>query len=364
MILFRYLAREVLFNTAAVSLVLLAIIMSGRFVAYLNEAASGQLDAAVLLTLMGYRLPSFLELILPLGLFIGILLAYGRLHVESEMTVMFACGISERQLVVYTLGAAAAVMVLVAAFSLYLGPVGVRAAEALLAEQRSRTDFETLKPARFHKLSDGDGVTYVERFDENRGELQRVFLAGTGGTERTAYSVITAAAGSTEQNPETGRRYLKLRDGQQYMGDPNALAMEIVNFATFRQYIPEPVVLPKKETDSLSTWQLFGETSAPARAALQWRLSLPVLVIVVALLAVPLSRTRPRSGRYAKLIPAILLYLIYLLASNAARGLLEAGTAPVVGLLWMVHAGFAALAAVLLLLPTWRRNWARRRARA
>ena len=103
MIVFRYLSREVLLTSSAVSAVLLVIIMSGRFIKYLAQAAQGILDPGVLLLIMGYRIPGFLQLILPLGLFLGILLAYGRLYLDSEMTVLTATGMSEQRLLAYTL---------------------------------------------------------------------------------------------------------------------------------------------------------------------------------------------------------------------------------------------------------------------
>ncbi len=351
MIIFRYLAREVLTSMVAVSAVLLLIIMSGRFVSYLADAAAGRLDAGILLTLMGYRLPSFLELILPLGLFIGILLAYGRLYVDSEMTVLSACGMSEKQLVGYTLASGLVVALVVAAFSLLIGPLGVQASENLLAEQRSRTQFETIQPARFHRLGNGDGVSYVQSYDAERDQLQKVFLAGAGDTQEK-FSVVTAATGETVIEPVTGRRYLLLSDGHQYRGQPGEEDFEVVNFKTLKQYIPQNQVAPRKPTDSTSTLDLLQQDTPAARAALQWRLSLPVLVMVISLLAVPLSRTQPRKGRYVKMIPAILLYIIYLVASNAARGLLEEGKAPVPYILWLVHAVFLLLALALLAGPS------------
>ena len=106
MIVFRYLSREVLLTFSAVSAVLLVIIMSGRFIKYLAQAAQGVLDPSVLLMIMAYRIPGFLQLILPLGLFLGVLLAYGRLYLESEMTVLTATGMSEQRLLSYTLAPA------------------------------------------------------------------------------------------------------------------------------------------------------------------------------------------------------------------------------------------------------------------
>ena len=352
MIIFRYLAKEILSSMAAVSAVLLLIIMSGRFVRYLAQAAAGKLDAAVLLTLMGLRLPTFLELILPLGMFIGILLAYGRLYVDSEMTVLHACGMSEKTLVGYTLLTALIVAALVALFSLYIGPQGVKASEAVIAEQRSRTEFETLKPARFHKLSDRDGVTYAHSLSADKKQLQEVFLAGAA-ESKDAFSVITAKTGETLIDQSSGKRYLVLSDGYQYRGRPGALDYEVVSFSRYSQFVPESDydAGAKKETDGMSTQELWQADTPKANAALQWRLSLPVLVMVIALLAVPLSRTQPRKGRYVKMVPAILLYIVYLVIANAARGVVEDGSSPSPYVLWWVHGGFFGLALVLLAWP-------------
>ncbi|KKK97810.1 hypothetical protein LCGC14_2649040, partial [marine sediment metagenome] len=103
LLIFRYIARDLLASTFAVCTVLLMVVVSGRFVKYLAQAAAGELDAGILLAIIGYRLPGFLELILPLAFFLAILLTYGRLYVQSEMTVMTACGMSPIQLVVYTM---------------------------------------------------------------------------------------------------------------------------------------------------------------------------------------------------------------------------------------------------------------------
>src|SRR5690606_22123315 len=103
---------------------------------YLASAAEGELAAGVLFAIMGYRFPGFLELILPLGLFIGILLAYGRMYLESEMTVLFACGVSERELLQKTLVGALPVMLVVGAMSLFISPWGMKQVEHIFNEQR------------------------------------------------------------------------------------------------------------------------------------------------------------------------------------------------------------------------------------
>ncbi len=356
MIIFRYLAREVLTSMAAVSIVLLLIIFSARFVKYLAEAAAGKLDAGVLLTLMAYKSLGFLELILPLGLFIGILLSYGRLYLESEMTVLFACGVSDRHLLAYTLLTSLFVALLVALLSVYLGPRGVKASEELLAEQRNRTDFETLKPARFNELDEGKGISYAESISKDKQFLNRVFIAEVApSADQAAPSILMAESGQTVLDSEFGQKYLLLKNGRRYKGRPGDADYEIVEFKEYFQLLPDPdyAIARRKATDGMSTTELYRDGSPLANSALQWRLSLPVLVMIVGFLAVPLSRTKARQGRYNKLLPAILVYIVYLICLNAARGAMDGGQSPLPGLLWWIHGAFFMFAMLLYAAPFW-----------
>ena len=177
MIVFRYLSREVLVTLSAVSAVLLVIIMSGRFIKYLAQAAQGVLDPSVLFLIMGYRMPGFLQLILPLGLFLGILLAYGRLYLDSEMTVLSATGMSNRRLLGYSMAPAAIVAVIVAWLSLGLAPQGVAEVAKIFNQQDAMTEFDTLVPGRFQAMKDGSRVTYTEGLSDDRGQLAGVFIS-------------------------------------------------------------------------------------------------------------------------------------------------------------------------------------------
>ncbi len=129
---------------------------------------------------MAYRFPGFLELILPLGLFIGILLAYGRMYLESEMTVLLACGVSEGELLQKTLVGAMPVMLVVGAMSLFVSPWGMNQVEQIFNEQRKATEFEMLAPGRFQDFSSGGRVTYTEALSDDKRQLQGVFIAEYG----------------------------------------------------------------------------------------------------------------------------------------------------------------------------------------
>ena len=245
MIVFRYLSREVLVTLSAVSAVLLVIIMSGRFIKYLAQAAQGVLDPGVLFLIMGYRIPGFLQLILPLGLFLGFLLAYGRLYLDSEMTVLSATGVSQQRLTVYSMAPALVVALLVAWLSMGLAPQGVASVARILNEQDALTELDTLVPGRFQSLKDGSRVTYSQELSADRSELRGVFMsekrfAADGRTER-GITVLVAESGRQEVQAD-GSRYLILENGYRYDGEPGEADYRAIQYDTYGVLLPKPEV--------------------------------------------------------------------------------------------------------------------------
>jgi lipopolysaccharide export system permease protein len=366
LIVFRYLSREVLVTLSAVSAVLLVIIMSGRFIKYLAQAAQGVLDPGVLFLIMGYRIPGFLQLILPLGLFLGFLLAYGRLYLDSEMTVLSATGVSQQRLTVYSMAPALIVALLVGWLSLGLAPQGVASVARILNEQDALTELDTLVPGRFQSLRDGSRVTYSQELSPDRSELRGVFMSekrfSTDGSSERGITVLVAESGRQEIQ-EDGSRYLILENGYRYDGEPGEADYRAIQYDTYGVLLPKPeVAVEASEREAAPTRELFGSDDPRMQAELQWRLSLPLLVFIVTLLAVPLSKVNPRQGRFLKLLPAIFLYMAYLGLLIAARGALDKGRLPPALGLWWVHGIFLAIGLLLLYWERLSLWWASRRA--
>lgn len=366
MIVFRYLSREVLVTLSAVSAVLLVIIMSGRFIKYLAQAAQGVLDPGVLFLIMGYRIPGFLQLILPLGLFLGFLLAYGRLYLDSEMTVLSATGVSQQRLTLYSMAPALVVALVVAWLSMGLAPQGVAGVARILNEQDALTELDTLVPGRFQSMKDGSRVTYSQELSEDRGELRGVFMSekrlGPDGRPEQGITVLVAESGRQEIQPD-GSRYLILENGYRYDGEPGQANYRAIQYDTYGVLLPRPeVAIEASEREAMPTRELFGSDDPRLQAELQWRLSIPLLVFVVTLLAVPLSKVNPRQGRFLKLLPAIFLYMAYLGLLIAARGALDKGRLPPALGLWWVHGVFLAIGLLLLYWEQLSLHWASRRA--
>ena len=366
MIIFRYLFREVMVTLSAVSAVLLVIIMSGRFIKYLAQAAQGALDPSVLFLIMGYRIPGFLQLILPLGLFLGFLLAYGRLYLDSEMTVLSATGVSQRRLTLYSMAPALVVAVLVGWLSLSLAPQGVSGVGRILQQQESLTELDTIVPGRFQAMKDGSRVTYAQDVSEDRTALEGVFMSEKRlSQDRSQERGITLllAEGGRQQIREDGSRYLILENGFRYDGEPGEADYRVIQYDTYGVLLERPsMAVEASEREAMPTRKLFGSDDPALQAELQWRVSIPLLVFIVTLLAVPLSKINPRQGRFLKLLPAILLYMTYLGLLIAARGQLDKGKlSPELGL-WWVHGLFLVLGLVLLYWEQLALWWASRRA--
>ena len=356
MIIYRYLSRQLFVSTLAVAFVLSVILISGRFIKYLADAASGKLLGDVVLMIMAFRLPGFLELILPLSLFLGILLAYGQLYLNEEMTVLQACGISQRRIVYFTLFPAVCMALVVGFFSLYLSPMGNKEVEKLFAEMELRSEFETLSPGRFHSSGNNpDEVIYVQNLSRDKKRMENLFIyqgekvtLSDAGESRRKKIVVVSESGYRRLDRKTGEQYLELENGYRYVGEPGFADYQVVSFDKYTYKIMDAAedIKPEK-VKSLSTLSLIKSQSLINKAELQWRLSMPLMVLVVTVLAVNLSKASPREGRFSKLLPSILLYLLYVILLIALQKAVEKGDVPPYLGLWSIHGAFVFLALIL-----------------
>ena len=344
----RYLTRDILLHALAVSVVLFLVVFAGRFIRYLAEAAVGSLTGDVLLPIMLFKLPGFFEMILPLGLFIGILLSLGRLYADSEMVVLRACGIGPSKLAGYVMVPAVIVMIGVAILSLYLAPEGSARAQILLDNPRSAEGLHLLNEGRFRKQRRGNYVTYTERIDDD-GLMYNIFVFERQSTAAgEGFTATFAEQGEIVFKENSGRRYLELRGGSRYQGEPGALALEEITFSRYGELIPESQNSLRRtgKVDAIATEVLLRSPDPQMQGALWWRLSLPLMVPSIALIALALSPTDARRGRYAKLGPAMVVLLLYFLGLTQGRGSIENGDGP--GLIVLVHGVFALLGLLLL----------------
>jgi lipopolysaccharide export system permease protein len=335
-----------------VTLVLLLVIMSARFLRYLDDAASGGLPTDVLFTFVGLSIPGFLELILPLGLFLGFLISYGQLYIDNEMTVLSCCGISPNRLLVYSLIPAFFVSLFVAYLSFVLVPWSDQQFDGIKQTQKQRTEFDTLTPGRFKEFGTGERITYTEKLSSDKKQMENVFISQQnpqGAGEKNLVTVLVADTGTQYLDEQTGSRFLLLKSGFRYDGTPGRADYRVTQFQEYGVKIPKPEDAQRRQKSKLKTTsELLSSNSLGDIAQLQWRISVPLMVLIITMIAVPLSRVNPRQGRFARLLPCIFMYLTYVSILTTTRTAVEDGNfSPIVGL-WWVHLLFLGVGLALL----------------
>ena len=351
MIVFRYLSKQILQVMLAVTLILLVVALTSRFIQYLGDAVAGELASDVLLLLMFYRLPDFLLVILPLALFLGILLAYGRMYADNEMVILIGSGFRQSRLLLSTMGTSAVVLIAVAVLSLQLAPWGVRNTEQLKQNQDQLTEIDLIVAGQFQGFGNGNRVTHADRIGvsaEGDRQLQNVFVAISNPdavTGSTSPRIIIAESAQPEIDERTGARFMRLENVVQYDGNPGAADFSIGQFDVQSILLPEATSFePITEEQTLATSELIGSSLPEHQAELQWRISTLLLIPIITLIAVPLSRVDPRQGRDSKLGPAALLYAVYFVLLQFSKGMVaDEELSPIIGL-WWVHLTFITIA--------------------
>lgn len=334
-ILDRYILREVVLSWLLVTIVLMIILLTNQVAAVLERAADSQYPRAVVMKLIGLSSVQYLPVVVPIGLLLGVVLAFGRLYHESEMTAAQACGVGRRRLYTPIVLLALVVAAGLAWLSLDLAPRAAAHTYQLRDEALRSGRYSAVAPGQFRTFG-GAGVVIYAQGAAPDGALENVFIKRARGD---VVEVALAARARHEISPDGELHTITLYDGTRYEGIPGSPRFRIVRFA--EQVIP--VRIPeleegKRRVEAVPTATLLQSDSLEERAELAWRIALPVMAIVLTLLAVPLSRLRPRQGRFARVWIAVLLYFLYSNLASAGRVWIERGTLPAWLGLWWVHA--------------------------
>ena len=359
--LFRYLAKEVLVSTIGVTLILLLVILSGRISSYLGRIAEGKMTFEFLFVILAYHIPSFVQMILPLAFFLSLLLAFGRLYIENEMSVLFSSGISKVKLAAYTLGIAFIISAVSATISFWVAPASeYRAAEASQAQnQLSAYDF--LIPGRFE--GSGQRTTYIENFTQADGWMENIFISDVtrSNGNNIPTQVLAAYAEQIRISAEGNQNYLVFKNGTRYEGHPGSAEYRITHFDTYAVRMASQSISTIDEAFTKTTLALITSSDQLDKVELQWRISLVVMIPILAIIGLSLSQVNPRQGRFFKMLPAILLMILYIALLIWGRTGLEKGKLPMQLGLWWIHGIFALIAAALFL--QYNQIFARRKAR-
>ncbi len=285
----RYVLREVVQTWLAVTGVLVAILVSNQLSRVLGQAADNQYGRHVVFDLIALGAVMNLSVIVPVGLLLSVVLTLGRFYHDSEMAALQACGYAPARLLAPLFVFAAVIAVGLAWLSFVQVPRADSQVQSLRRSAIKEAQFGQLDAGRFRSFSGGAAVFYAERVDADEGT-------------------------------------------------PGTSEFRVIEFREHGIPISTPAdVIGPQDPDTKPTRELWGTGAASDIAQLQSRASSPLMALVLTLVAVPLSRLRPRQGRYARVGFAIVVYFVYSNLLSAAKVWVEKGELPPAIGVWWVH---------------------------
>lgn len=354
MIIFRYFAKEVYGTLLASTIVLLLLVTSNQVVHYLTQAAAGVMPLRTVMQIVSLQMPLLLPLILPLGLYIGVLITYSRLHSDREMIVLWSCGFSKAQLIGTTLLFSILLSIVVAVLTLGLQPAIESYKRQILLDAATASPLERITPDQFIPLRESELVLYTQGLSRDHKHLENIFVAHrsdqTTAAGDRAWDIIVAEDGHQVIDTTTRDRFLVLEKGARYVGMPGQMDFQTVQYQSYGVRIQKNAIPADNRVDTMSTAALWKALhgNPEFHAELQWRIALPLSALILSLLAIPLSKVNPRQGRYAQLLPAFLLYILYINLLFVSRAWLQNDQISSGLGLWWVHGLMMLITLVLL----------------
>jgi lipopolysaccharide export system permease protein len=345
-ILDRYIFREIAQTWLAVTLVLLAILLTNQFARVLSEVAKDNLPRDAVFQVIGLTAVQYLTILVPISLFLSIMLALGRLYQDSELPAMMACRVGPagiyRPLAVLLLP----LIIGVGWLAVDVGPEARLAIERIGMEARRQADLSSIEPGRFMSDNAAGAVVYAETV-RGPGIVENVFLQRRN--EQGGVQVVVAERGEQRDSEDPNTRYFVLHNGKRYEGIPGTSEFRVTEFVEHGiPYQLPGVEEPELEPKSMKTIDLIASSDPEKIAEFHFRLGVPISTLILAIIAVPLSRTQPRQGRYGRLAVGLLVIIIYFNLMTAAQAWVENGVVPGSVGLWWVHGLMFVFALILL----------------
>ena len=345
-ILDKYIFREIAATWLGVTMVLLLVLLTNQFARILGDVAKGKLPKDAAWEVIGLSAAQYLTILIPIGLFLAVMLALGRLYRDSEMPAMMACRVGPSGVYRPLLLLMVPLSLAVGWLSIDLGPRALQTIDRIGAEARREADLASIEPGRFTVVGPDDAVVYGERITED-GMMENVFMQRRVGEENV--EVVVARRGEQVDSEDPDVRFLVLHEGRRYEGIPGTSQFRVVEFVEHGIPYRLPSLDPPEPKPRAMTFGRLLRAGGPEHIAeMQWRIGVPLATIILSVLAVPLSRTQPRAGRYGRLAIGLLVFIIYLNMLGAAKAWVEQGAvSPLLGL-WWVHGAVLLFALSLL----------------
>ena len=344
-VLDRMIALDLLKTLLSVWTVIVVIIVSRKFIKILDKAVEGHISNDTLLTILGLKTVSAGISLLPAATFMALLMVLGRLYKDQEMSAIAAAGGGAGTIYRAVFLMVFPLSIIAFALSLYASPWAESRVQRLMNQDEQSADIRGIAAGKFSEYSRGDLVFYVEDIGPDN-IMHKVFVQDR---KKDSLSIVTAEHSHFEALP--GGHYIVFENGERIQGHPGDYNYVIENFKEYAVKVKERAVSALLAPNAVSSENLWKSTLPREIAELQSRLSLPIGIVLLAFIAVPLSRVSPRGGIYGSMLMGFMIYFSYGNLSSIAQSWIIRGSIQVwPGVFWVT---FVMVIIGLVLLANW-----------
>ena len=326
-ILSKSLNMEVFRSSIGVLLIFFLLVVGSRIVGYFEQAAEGNIDPGIILSVITLRFPDFITLLIPLSFFLGLLITIGRLNSEGEIHGYFSAGLSKFNLIKFLLPQAFIYFFITLVLSLYIAPYTKNLSKDLLVIDSFEEQIDAIQSDEIVSLDDG-GFLYVQTADEGLIKGVKLFQAD----EDNSFIVISDELLTKEKDKTIE---LNLKNGSFYGGLFSESSKIISNFNNFNFEIDKNM----SQSNDLSLTKLFDYSSASDQATFQWNISIPITILILLLYGIYISSSKPREGKFSFMLPGMLIYVSYLSLLILSREFISDNPSSIFNL-WFIHGLF------------------------
>lgn len=329
----RYVAREVIAPFAVGVGLLTFALVTGRLLKLTEMVVNHGVTVGEVMRLIAYIMPAFLELTFPMAVLLGVLMGFGRMSGDQEMTAARACGISLYRLAIPVMGVAILVYALSSYFAFSLRPwSNTKLREKLYELSQTRTS-AGLKEKIFNSNFPGL-IVYIDGMSNTDSSLKGVMISDARDPHQQ--NTIIAKRGVLMPDPAGKTITLRLFDGSIFGVESTTDATHVTSFMIYDLSVnpEESLGITDQDPGEMSYTELRTEI-ARSRAAhkpnhdaeteLAGKFTVPFATLLFALLGVSLGLKPARGGHSERFGVSVALFFLYYSLMRVGETLAQRG---------------------------------------
>ena len=338
----KYFMRNVLTLLFAVFIVIGLIVFGNQLVLVVKDSLEAGIPLEDLIPVVGFNMLRDIPLILSLSLFLAIIIAVNRLYKSSEAIVMNSMGVGDKSFMLFVQPIVIVIFLIILYLTNAVIPWSKAQKDQIIERTENASEFSFIKEGEFQEFKDGNIVFYASKVNlidgSDNQEMEDIFIRTYGKDEQT----ITLASKAQKYTDIDKNVYLRLIDGKRYYGFPSDKNQKVLNFDLYDLLIIDGDKVNSSNSeygdiDTKSTIDLIRHGGVRELSEVQWRLSQPISVVILSLLAILLGKSSPRGGKNVGLLFGVVLFILHNNAIILTKSSIERGEMPLFFGLWWVH---------------------------